>query len=116
MKKPISNCLLLFVEAANIANEKAIMIRSPSRDIDIIVLIILHEFDRNTILIDNGQGKSRKRIDMSTSLLSQQKHKALAAVHTFSGNDYVSSFFREGEKVMLKLILQNDKFLDAFSQ
>ena len=28
----------------------------------------------------------------------------------------VSSFFRKGKKVMWKLVLQNDKFLDAFSQ
>ena len=43
------------------------MIRSPPRDIDIIVLIILPEFDRITILIGNGVGKSRKTVDMSTS-------------------------------------------------
>ena len=71
------------------------MIRSPPRDIDVIVLIILPEFDRITILIGNGVGKSRKTVDMSTSLLSQQKHKTLAAVHTFSGNNYVPSFFRK---------------------
>ena len=41
--------LVALVEAANIANEKAMMIRSPSRDIDIIVLIIPHKFDRITI-------------------------------------------------------------------
>ena len=108
--------LVALVKAANIANGKTVMIRSPSGDIDIIVLFILHEFDGITILIDNGVGKSRKIIDMSTSLLCQQKRKALAAVHAFSGNDYVSSFFRKGKKVMWKLVLQNDKFLDAFSQ
>ena len=80
------------------------------------MLIILPEFDRITIIIDNGVGKRRKVIDVSTSLLGQQKRKALAAVHTFSGNDYVSSFFRKGKKIMLKLMLQNDKYLDAFSQ
>ena len=92
------------------------MIRSPSGDIEIIVLFILHGFDGITILIDNGVGKSRNITDMSTSLLCQQKRKALAAVHTFSGNDYASSFFRKDKKVMWKLVLQNDKFLDTFSQ
>ena len=53
---------------------------------------------------------------MSTSLLCQQKWKALAAVHTFSGNDEVSSFFRKVKKVMQKLVLQNDEFLISFSQ
>ena len=88
------------------------MKRSPSGDTDIIVLIILNEFDGITILIDNGAGKSRKIIDISTSLLCQQKRKTLAAVHAFSGNDYVSSFFQKVKKVMSKLVLQNDEFLD----
>ena len=105
--------LVALVKAANIANGKLVMIRSLSRDIEVIVLFILHEFDGVTILIDNGVGKSRKIKDMSTSLLCQQKCKA--AVHTFSGNDYVSSFFQKGKNVMWKLVLQNDKFLDAFS-
>ena len=94
--------LVALVETANIANGKTVMIISPSGDIDIIMLFTLHEFDEITILIDNGVGKSRKIIDMSTSLYANKKRKALAAVHTFSGNDYVSSFFQKGEKVMWK--------------
>ena len=34
--------LVALVEPANIANGKTVMIRSPSGDIDIIVLFILH--------------------------------------------------------------------------
>ena len=60
--------LVALVEAANIAKGKTVMIRSPPRDIDIVVLIILPEFDRITILIKKK--KSRKTVDMSTSLLS----------------------------------------------
>ena len=52
--------LVALVEAANIANGKTVMLRSPSGDIDITVLLILHEFDRITVLIDNAVGKSRK--------------------------------------------------------
>ena len=52
---------------------------------------------------------------MSTSLLCQQKRKALAAVHAFSGNDNVCSIFWKGKIVMWKLVLQNNEFLDAFS-
>ena len=84
--------MVALVKAANIANGKIVMIWPPSGDIDIIVLFILHEFDGITILIDNGLGKSRKIIDMSTSLLCQQKHKTVAAVHAFSGNDCVLFF------------------------
>ena len=52
--------LVALVEAANIANGKTVMLRSPSGDSDITVLLILHEFDRITVLIDNAVGKSRK--------------------------------------------------------
>ena len=83
------------VKAANIANGKTVMIRSSSGDIDTLVLFILHEFDRITTLIDNGVEKSKEITDMSTFLLCQQRRKALAAVHVFSGNDYVSNFFPE---------------------
>ena len=49
--------LVALVEAANIANSKTVMIRSPSGGIDIIVFFTLHEFDGITILIDNDVGK-----------------------------------------------------------
>ena len=81
--------LTALVEAANIANGKTVMMRSPSGGIDIIVFFTLHEFDGITILIDNGVEKSRKIMHMSTSLLCQQKRKALATVHAFSANDRV---------------------------
>ena len=77
------------VGPANIENDKTVMIRSPSGDIDITVLFIHHEFDGITILIGNGVGKIRKIIDMSTCLFGQQKYSVLAAVHAFSGNGCV---------------------------
>ena len=46
---------------------------------------------------------------MSASLLCQKQRKALATVHDLSGNDYVSSFFRKGKRVMWKLVFQNDE-------
>ena len=51
--------MVALVEATNIANDKTVMIRSPSGGIDIIVFFTLDEFDGITILIDNGVGKSR---------------------------------------------------------
>ena len=78
------------------------MIRSPSGNIDIIMLFIYHEFDGITILIGNGVGKSRKIIDMSTSLLYQQKYSVLAAVHVFLENDYLSGFLGKVIKGMWK--------------
>ena len=89
------------VKAANNENGKTVMVRICSGDIDLIVFFILFEFNRITILIDNGVEKSREITDMSTSLLCQQKCKALAAVHVFWGNDYAPSFLQK--RVMWKL-------------
>ena len=44
-----STKLVALLEAANIANGKTVMIRSPSGDIDKIVFFMLHEFDGITI-------------------------------------------------------------------
>ena len=54
--------LAALVGAANIENGITVMIRSPSGDIDTIVLFTHDEFDGITILIVNGVGKSRKII------------------------------------------------------
>ena len=39
------------------------MVRSPSGDIDILVLFLLHD-DAIRVLIDNGAGNARKIIDI----------------------------------------------------
>ena len=100
--------MVALVGPANIENDKTVMIRSPSGDIDITVLFIHHEFDGITILIGNGVGKSRKIIDMSTCLFCQQKYSVLAEVHAFSGNYHVSSFFFwKGNKSHMKVSVAN---------
>ena len=83
------------VGAANIENGKTVMIRSPSGDIGIIALFKHQEFDGITILIGNGIGKSRKIIDMSTSLPTK-----IECLSCSTGNDYVSSFFGKVIKFM----------------
>ena len=107
--------LVALIANASIQPGKTVMVRSPSGDIDILVLFLLHQFENITVLIDNGVGKNRKIIDMSSSFLCENKRKALAGMHSFSGNDYVSSFFRKGKKVMWKLILQNEEYIETFS-
>ena len=87
--------MVTLVGAANIENGKTVMIRSPSGDIGIIALFKHKEFDGITILIGNGIGKSRKIIDMSTSLPTK-----IECLSCSTGNDYVSSFFGKVIKFM----------------
>ena len=51
----------------------------------------------------------------SSFVLCESKRKAVAGIHSFSGNDYLRSFFCKGKEVKWKLILQNEKSIEASS-
>ena len=53
---------------------------------------------------------------MSTTILSLQQRHALAVVHAFSGNNYISSFFQKGKKTMWNFVLKRERFLQVFSE
>jgi len=53
------------------------------------------------VLIDNGTGKSRKIIDMSSTNLTDVQRQALAGMHAFSGNDCVC-LFSKGKAIQLE--------------
>ena len=89
--------LVALVCAANVPSEESIMVRSPSGDIDILTLFVAHDFRDTKVFIDNGTGKNRKIVEVTSSQLSAEEKKAPIGVHAFSGNDYVSSFFRKGK-------------------
>ena len=61
--------LVALVESVEV-NGNSVMVRSPSGDIDTLVLFILHQFEGKNVFIDNGVGKNRKITDMSTTKLS----------------------------------------------
>ena len=94
--------LIARAHQANLSTDHSVLVRSPSGDIDILVLFLLHFSQSPRILVDNGTGKARKIIDMSTSPLSLAKRKTLAGMHAFSGNDYISSFFQKGKLLVWK--------------
>ena len=83
------------------AASNGILIRSPSADIDIVVLVVCHSF-QSPVFLDNGTGKDRKVLDVVSTNITRSHKEALIGVHSFSGNDYVSSFFRKGKKNMLE--------------
>ena len=102
--------------AANVPSEKSIMVRSPSGDIDILTLFVAHDFRDTKVFIDNGTDKNRKIIEVTSSQLSAEEKKALIGVHAFSGNDYVSSFFRKGKSAFWNLALKKHEFLQLFGK
>ena len=103
--------LVALVCAANVPSEESIMVRSPSGDIDILILFVAHDFRDTKGFIDNDTGKNRKIIEVTSSQLSAKEKKALIGVHAFSGNDYVSWFFWNGKSAFWKLALKKYEFL-----
>ena len=78
-------------------NNEKLLIQSPSGDIDIIFLFMLHCCGSN-IFLDTGHGDPRKIIDISCLMLSKIEYQGLSGIHAFSGKDYISGFFRKGKK------------------
>ena len=108
--------LVALASAAKVSTGDAIMIRSPSGDIDILALIAAHDFGDVRVLIDNGTGKARKIIDVTSSTLDLEKKQALIGMHAFSGNDYASSFFKKGKLATWKVMLKSQEFIRLFAE
>ena len=70
------------------------MLRSPSGDIDIPIILLANGNYNLRVSVDSSTGKHRK--------LTDDQKQALVGLHSFTGNDYVSSFLRKGEKAMLE--------------
>ena len=107
--------LVALVRSSTLQPGNTAMIRSPSGDTDIVALFLGHEFPDVQILIDNGTGKDRKIIDVTSSELSASQKKALLGMHAFSGNDYVSCFFRKGKQAVWKAVNKKTEFIDLFA-
>ena len=78
---------------------KKILVRSPSSgDTDILVILLnklLEHQDR--VYLDYGNGKHRKGLWLADIDLPEEIKKCMLGFHAFTGNDYISSFFRKGK-------------------
>ena len=106
--------LVALVNAFN-SSGNTVLVRSTFDDIDILMLFLLHQFENKRVLIDNGTSNCRKIIDMSSTNLTQLQRQALASVHAFSGNDYVSCFFRKRKKKFWLLLIKHERFIQTFA-
>ena len=95
--------------------EKVVIVRSPSGDIDIIVIMLGMFIDQpDHFFIDSGSGKNRKGFLLNEINLNDDIKNCLIGFHAFTGNDYISSFYRNGKAVCWKVLENNPKFLKAF--
>ena len=79
--------LVALVFAANVRQWDSVMVRSPSGDFD----IVSHDFGDISIYIDNGTGKSRIIINVTSSGLSAEEKVPLIRLHAFSAKGNLHS-------------------------
>ena len=91
-----------------------VCIRSPSGDTDILLIAIGIISEKPRVLIDSGNGDQRRIIWLDSIELNEKQEKALIGFHAFSGNDYISAFFRKGKQICWKKMLESEDFVDTF--
>ena len=79
------------------------ILRSHSGDTDITVLAVslLHQYT-DRVYLENGTGKNIKGMWLKSINIPDSHRDALISFHAYTGNDYVSSFFRKGKKTLLE--------------
>ena len=92
-----------------------VCIRSPSGDTDILVIAISLLKGNSRVLVDTGNGNRRKKIWLDSITLTKRQQDALIGFHAFTGNDYVSAFFRKSKKMCWdKMIDKENNSLEIF--
>ena len=87
-------------------SELRVVLRSPSGDTDVTVLVALID-DRNKVLYDYGNGDNRKTFRLNSINISNEQQPAIIGFHVFTGNDCVSSFFHKGKKCCWEVAIKN---------
>ena len=98
--------------------DAVVTIRSPSGDTDILVLMIgiLYSF-RDRVILDDFHGtKGRKSYRLSDIELDDEIVESLIGFHAFTGNDFVSSFFKKGKLSCFKVMEGDSHLRSAFTQ
>ena len=90
------------------------MVRSPSGDTDIFV-ILLNKLLEHRVYLDYGNGKHRKGLWLADIDLSEEIKKCMLGSHAFTGNDYILSFFRKGEIACWKIVEKYPRFVSIFT-
>ena len=110
--------LILHLAHALDKMDKKIILRSPSSDTDIVVLAValITEDLQQRVIYDSGSGKNRKRMLLSDFSLNDEYKKCLIGFHAFTGNDYVSAFFKKGKMVCWKKMVKIPEFMTLFTK
>ena len=109
--------LLLHANHAVLSDpDGSIIVQSPSGNVDINVSFVWMFLEKaEQIYIDYGTGKSHKILKLGSVDMSNELKSALIGFHAFTGNDYVSSFFKKSKKHCWHLLEKNNRFVQVFA-
>ena len=94
-----------------------VILRSHFGDTDInIVAASLIVRDSSRGFIDFNTAEHRKVLCLGDLELSDLEWRALIGIHSFTGNDYASSFFRKSKRGCWNTIRSNPKYLNTFAE
>ena len=85
-------CFLHHAHRHNEGEETNCILRSHSGDTDISITLLANAVPNLHVYVDKGAGKHRKLLDLVPCDLSYEQMQAQLCLHSFSGNDCVSSF------------------------
>ena len=92
-----------------------VVVRSPSSDIDILVILLNIIEEQSQVYLEFGVGLNRKGLFSPDIEMEDGLKKCLKGFHALTGNDYVSSFFRKGKSEFWKVVQKNNRFVNTFS-
>ena len=96
-----------------------IVIRCNDTDVLIIMLTNVHKFQHRKVWLDIGLGHNNTRsfIDVKATAENLQPYvQALAGIYSFTGNDYIPSFYRKGKKRPIEIMVKSEEFISVFSK
>lgn len=93
-----------------------VSIRSPSGDTNILVIAIGLITQTSRVFVGSGNGNIRRRTWLHSIHVNENQCKTLIGCNVFSGNDYLSAFFRKGKQLFWKKIPRRKAFYPVSSK
>ena len=93
-----------------------VVVRSPSGDVDIMIILLQLTSSLERVFLDYGTGKNRVSIKLSDVILPDIDKSCLIGFHAFTGNDFISSVFRRGKLQCWKTLQEEPNFQSSFSE
>ena len=76
-----------------------------------VLIVALIRSDCERLYIQYGNGKNRKAICLADIIINENEQGALLGFYAFSGNDYISGFFRTGKSSGWKCMVKTEPFV-----